>query len=262
MFRPSRRVAIIGGGIAGQTLCEELLERDPDVGVTLICAEDRLPYDRVRLSELLLADDDPASLQLRPEEWYADHGVEVLLGCRVTSLDPDRRSVELDGDVLDFDRVAIATGSSPLLPPIKGLDKAGVLCFRDPEDCDAIRRGASEGGRAVVIGGGLLGLEAARGLVGRGMRTTVVHLVDRLMERQLDPGSAGMLLPAMEGLGIDVMLERQAAEILGNGRAEGVRFADGEALDAEMVVVSVGIRPEIGLAERVDIACGRGILVD
>jgi nitrite reductase (NADH) large subunit len=263
MFRPSQRVAIIGGGIAGQTLCEELLERDPGVCVTMICGEDRLPYDRVRLSELLLDDDDPASLQLRPAEWYADRGVEVLLGCRVASLDPDRHSVTLeDGDVLDFDGVAIATGSSPLLPPIKGIEKAGVLCFRDPEDCDAIRQGAMEGGRAVVIGGGLLGLEAARGLIGRGMQTTVVHLVDRLMERQLDPGSARLLLPAMERLGIEVMLERQATEVLGDGSAEGVRFADGEAVDADMVVVSVGIRPEIGLAERVDIACGRGIVVD
>jgi nitrite reductase (NADH) large subunit len=263
MFRSSQRVGIVGGGIAGQTLCEELLERDPGVQVTLICGEDRLPYDRVRLSELLLGDDDPASLQLRPAEWYADRGVEVLLGRRVASLDPDRISVGLeDGQVLDFDRVAIATGSSPLLPPINGIDKAGVLCFRDPEDCEAIREGAWEGGRAVVIGGGLLGLEAARGLVGRGMQATVVHLVDRLMERQLDPGSAGMLLPAMEELGIEVMLERQATEVLGNGRAEGVRFVDGEAVGADMVVVSVGIRPEIGLAERVDIACGRGILVD
>ncbi len=263
MFKPTQRVAIIGGGIAGQSLCEELLERDPEVGITLICAEDRLPYDRVRLSELLLVDDDPESLQLRPEEWYADHGVEVLLGRRVRSLDPDRHRLELEGgEVLDFDRIAIATGSRPLLPPIDGLDKAGVLCFRDPEDCDAIRAGASEGGRAAVIGGGLLGLEAARGLAGRGMHTTVVHLVDRLMERQLDPGSAGMLLPAMGELGIDVMLERQATEVVGNGRAEGLRFADGEVVEAEMVVVSVGIRPEIGLAERVDIACGRGILVD
>jgi nitrite reductase (NADH) large subunit len=263
MFRSIPRVAIVGGGIAGQTLCEELLERDPDVQVTLICAEDRLPYDRVRLSELLLSDDDPGSLQLRPDEWYADRGVEVLLGRRVGSLDPDRHSVELeDGEVLDFDRIAIATGSRPLLPPIEGLDKAGVLCFRDPQDCAAIRDGASEGGRAAVIGGGLLGLEAARGLVGRGMRTTVVHLVDRLMERQLDQGSAGMLLPAMEELGIEVLLERRATEVLGNDRAEGLRFADGAAVEAEMVVVSVGIRPEIALAERVDIACGRGILVD
>jgi nitrite reductase (NADH) large subunit len=263
MFRSSQRVAIVGGGIAGQSLCEELLERDPHVQVTLICAEGRLPYDRVRLSELLLGDDDSENLELRPEEWYSDHGVEVLLGRRVASLDPDRCSIEIeDGELRSFDRLALATGSRPLLPPIEGLDKAGVLCFRDPEDCDAIRQGATQGARAAVIGGGLLGLEAARGLVGRGMKTTVVHLVDRLMERQLDPGSAGMLLPAMEELGVDVKLERQATEILGNGSVEGMRFADGETLEAEMVVVSVGIRPETSLAREAGLVCGRGILVD
>src|SRR5213083_1234015 len=114
MFRPSQRVAIIGGGIAGQSLCEELLERDPHARITLICAEDRLPYDRVRLSELLLGEDDPASLQLRPEEWYADHGVEVLLGSRVGSLDPRDCAVVLDnGETRRFDSIAIATGSRP-----------------------------------------------------------------------------------------------------------------------------------------------------
>src|SRR4051812_17999192 len=134
------RIAIVGGGIAGQSLCEELLARDPAAAVTMICAEPRLPYDRVRLSELLLADDGADTLELRPPEWYSDRRVDVLLGRRVGALDTATMTLSLDdGTRHAFDRVALATGSQPLLPPIPGLDKPGVLAFRGPEDCDAIR---------------------------------------------------------------------------------------------------------------------------
>ncbi|HVY77737.1 MAG TPA: nitrite reductase large subunit NirB [Solirubrobacterales bacterium] len=264
MFRSRElSLAIVGGGIAAQCLCEEVLKRDPGVNVTMVCAEEQPPYDRVRLSELLLGDDGPEALALRPPEWYEDHRVELLLGTRVDALDAAAPALLLaNGEERHFDEVALATGSQPLLPPIEGIDKPGVACFRDPEDCDWIRAQARPGARAVVIGGGLLGLEAARGLVARGMRTTVVHLVDRLMERQLDRDAAAMLLPAIEELGVEVLLERDTVGVLGTERAEGLRFGDGSTLAAEMVVVSVGIRPEIDLARAAGLEWARGIVVD
>jgi nitrite reductase (NADH) large subunit len=257
-------IAIVGGGIAGQALCEALRERDPEVPITLVCGEERLPYDRVRLSELLVSGENPAALELRPEEWYADRGVTVLVGRRVERIDPDGRTLELDGgERLAFGRLALATGSQPLMPPIEGIQLPGVIPFRGPQDCEAIRAAAAEGaGRVAVIGGGLLGLEAAYGVASQGCPVTVVHLMERLMERQLDAGAAAMLRPAMEELGVEVLLERQTERILGEERATGLRFADGEEIGADLVVVSIGIRPEKELAERAGVDTARGILVD
>ncbi|HVY97129.1 MAG TPA: nitrite reductase large subunit NirB [Solirubrobacterales bacterium] len=253
----------MGGGIAGQSLCEELVRREPTAELTLVCGEPSLPYDRVRLSELLLGEEDASSLRLRPEEWYADNGVEVLLDTWVEAIEPEARALRFaDGARREFDRIAIATGSEALLPPIPGLDKAGAISFRGPEDCEEIRRRSRPGGRAVVIGGGLLGLEAARGLVGRGMQTSVVHLVERLMERQLDRDGAAMLLPAIEALGVEVLLERSTTEVLGAYGVEGLRFSDGREVEAEMVVVAVGIDPRTELARAAGLECGRGIVVD
>ena len=256
-------IAIVGGGIAGQALCEALRERDPDVPLALVCGEDCLPYDRVRLSEILVSGEDPAALGLRPAEWYADRRVEVLTGRQVTALDPDARAVELDdGERRTFDRVALCTGSQPMMPPIPGLDKPGVIPFRGPQDCETIRAAAAGGARVAVIGGGLLGLEAAYGVASQGCPVTVVHLMDRLMERQLDAGAAAMLAPAMESLGVTVLLEHATQEVLGNGHVTGLRFATGDELDADLVVVSVGITPEVALARDAGLAVERGIVVD
>ncbi len=257
-------VVIVGGGIAGQALCESVRERDPDVPITLVCGESRLPYDRVRLSDLLVSGDDPDALTLRPVEWYEDRGVAVRLGRWVERIDSAERVLELDGgELLPYERLALATGSQPLLPPIPGIELPGVWAFRGPEDCDAIRAAAANGARrAAVIGGGLLGLEAARGVAAQGCPVTVVHLVDRLMERQLDAGAAELLLPAMAELGVEVLLERQTERIVGVERAEGLAFADGEQLEADLVVVSIGIRAETTLARAAGVDCNRGILVD
>jgi nitrite reductase (NADH) large subunit len=261
-------ILVIGGGIAGQAVCEAVRERDADVPLTLVSAEPHLPYDRVNLSQLLAPDapdDDLGTLVLRPEEWYADHGVALALGCPVDSVDLAGRRVALfGGGELGFTRLALATGSQPLLPPIPGIGLAGVHPYRRPEDCTAIRQAARGARRAVVIGGGLLGLEAARGIQSQGCPVTIVHLMDRLMERQLDPGAAAMLLPAMRELGIEVLLERQTEALLGDaeGRVRGVRFADASELESDLVVVSIGIRPEITLARAAGLACARGIVVD
>ncbi len=256
---------MVGGGIAGQATVESLRERDPDVPITLICGEPRLPYDRVRLSELLASDEDPDALALRPVEWYSDRGVRVLLGRRAAALNPGQRRVELDGGgAVDYRRLVLATGSQPLLSPISGIELEGVHPFRGPEDCEAIRAAAASGKvrRAAVIGGGLLGLEAARGIAAHGCPVTVVHLMDRLMERQLDGGAAELLLPRLRELGIEVLLERQTDAIVGDERAQAVRFKGGESLEADLVVVAIGIRPEASLARAARIRCERGVIVD
>ncbi|MGI9100174.1 MAG: nitrite reductase large subunit NirB [Solirubrobacteraceae bacterium] len=261
----SGAIVIVGGGIAGQAVCEAVRDRDPDVPITLVCAEASAPYDRVRLSEILVSGEDPQTLQLRPAEWYADHDVTLVVGRTVTWVDAERGILGLDDvEQLTFDRLVLATGSQPLMPPIPGIDLLGVHPFRGPQDCDAIRSAAANGGveRAAVIGGGLLGLEAARGIAAQGCAVTVVHLLDRLMERQLDAGASALLAPALAGLDIDVELERNTQQIIGPDRAHGLRFTDGSELAADLVVVSIGIRPETTLARSMGVVCDRGIIVD
>jgi nitrite reductase (NADH) large subunit len=256
-------ILVIGGGIAGQSVCERVRERDPDVPLALLCKERELPYDRVALSHLLAGETARAELQLRPDAWYADHGVDVRVGVGAARLDLDAGTCLLDDrGRLAFERVVLCTGSDPLRPPLEGIDLPGVLAFRDPADCDAIAARAREAGRAVVIGGGLLGLEAARGIAGLGCPTTVVHLVDRLMERQLDDGAARLLLDAMRELDVDVRLEAQTGALVGEGAVSGLLLADGSLLAADLVVVSIGIRPQVSLAREAGLAIERGIVVD
>lgn len=258
-------ILVIGGGIAGQAVVEEVRRRDMTTPLTLVCGEQAAPYDRVRLSHLLAGEAEAGELQLRPHEWYADRGVELLLGRQVTALDHVAGTATLDdGAVRTFDQAVLATGSDALMPPLPGIDLPGVHGFRDPADCEAIASGAATARRAVVIGGGLLGLEAAYGLVQRGVTVTVVHLVDRLMERQLDAAAGALLLPAIEALGVEVLLEHATAELLpgDDGRVAGVRFASGAQAPADLVVVSIGIRSRTDLARAAGLDVERGIVVD
>jgi nitrite reductase (NADH) large subunit len=250
-------IVVIGGGIAGLAVCEAVRDRDALVPVTLICAEPRLPYDRVRLSEILVSGASAETLRLRPAEWFEDQHVTVLTGAWVEQVDTAARLVALagDGTTIPYSSLVLATGSNPLLPPIPGIDQPHVHAFRGPEDCDHIREAALTARRAAVIGGGLLGLEAARGIASQGCEVTVVHLMDRLMERQLDPGSAGLL---QDALGMDVELDRQTTEIA----TDRLRFADGDELEADLVVVSIGIAPETTLARAAGATVHRGIVVD
>jgi nitrite reductase (NADH) large subunit len=259
----SKGITIVGGGIAAQALCEELRTRDASVPLTMICGEPCLPYDRVRLSEILVSGEEPEALTLRPAEWYEDNAVRILSGRRVEGIDAGFRRLVLDGgETLEYERVVLATGSQPLMPPLPGIELPGVIPFRDPAHCDAIRVAAAAGARIAVIGGGLLGLEAAYGVASQGAPVSVVHLMDRLMERQLDDGAAELLRPAMEELGVEVLLGRQTERIVGRERVEGLRFAGGEELPADLVVVSIGIRAEASLAAGAGIEVGRGIVVD
>jgi nitrite reductase (NADH) large subunit len=255
-------ILVVGGGIAGQSVCERVRERDPDVPLTLLCKEPELPYDRVALSRLLAGETTPDALRLRPAEWYADRDIDVRFAAADDLRLDSGECVLAGGGVVRFDRAVLCTGSDPLLPPLEGIDLPGVIAFRDPGDCAAIAERAESARHAVVIGGGLLGLEAARGIVGLGCPTTVIHLVDRLMERQLDPGAAALLLAAMCELGVEVRLETATTSLIGAEAVEGLRFVDGSELEADVVVVSIGIRPQVELARRSGLEIGRGIVVD
>ncbi|HEX2087493.1 MAG TPA: nitrite reductase large subunit NirB [Solirubrobacteraceae bacterium] len=258
-------VVVVGGGIAGQAVCEELRRLDPGVPLTLVCGEPRLPYDRVALSHVLSGESAAGELQLRPREWYADRGIDVRVGTRAAELDPGAGRCTLeDGEAVPFDRAVLCTGSDPLVPPIGGTALPGVHVFRGPDDCAAIAAAAPTARRAAVVGGGLLGLEAARGIAALGCPTTVVHLVDRLMERQLDARAAELLAPAMEALGVEVLLERRTDCLLAgpDGRVRALRFGDGTSLDADLVVISIGIRAQTALARAAGLEVERGIVVD
>ena len=263
MYRASG-ILVVGGGIAGQAVCEAVRARDAGVPLTLVCGEPHRPYDRVRLGDLLAPEPDVGALRLRPDSWYEDAGVRVLCGERVAALDPNGVATLEGGAELHFERAVLCTGSDALVPPFEGKDLPGVEVFRDPADCQAIVSGAQVASHAAVIGGGLLGLEAAYALARLGCPTTVVHLVDRLMERQLDAAAAAMLAPAIEELGVDVRLEHATeAAIAGpDGRVDGLRFADGTTLDCDQVVVAAGIRPHVGLARDAGLEVERGIVVD
>lgn len=262
---PPTGILIIGGGIAGQAVCEAIRARDREIPVTMVCGEPHRPYDRVRLGALIREDGASVDgLLLRPDSWYEDTGVAVRTGMRVASLEPDRgRAVMDDGSAIGFHRAVLCTGSDALVPPAF-TDVPGVHAFRDPNDCAEIVGAARKRPRTAVIGGGLLGLEAAYALAELGCPTTVVHLVDRLMERQLDSRSAALLAPVIEQLGVEVRLESSTRSLIRgeDGRVAGLRFADGGSLPCELVVVSVGIRPHVELARAIGLAVERGIVVD
>ena len=266
--RPARedspRTLIVGGGMAGLAMVEQLLAHGArGDSLTIVGAEAALPYDRIRLSHALAGEADPEALALRSAAWFGERGVTLRSGESVTRLATGERHAELSGGgTVEFDRFVLATGSQPSLPPIGGLGRRGVHTFRSLRDVGRILSAPARGGRAVVIGGGLLGLEAARGLQARGRRVTVVHLAPHLMEQQLDPLGARMLERRLRELGVEVLLEAATTEIAGNGSAEAVRLADGRELDAELVVVATGIRPDVELARAAGLEVAHGVVVD
>jgi nitrite reductase (NADH) large subunit len=231
--------------------------------VAVIGEEPRLAYNRVLLSALLADEVGFDDIELRPARWWRDRGVTLRYGVRATAVDAAARNVTLAGGTrLSFSKLVFATGSQPIKPDIPGMDLPGVLTFRDVDDVNAIAATKAAGTRVVVIGGGLLGLEAAYGLAKAGARVTLLHLVDRLMERQLDHRAALMLQRAVEARGIAVRLQAQTARIAGNGKVEGVELRDGTTIAADAVVVAVGIRANAALARTAGLEVGRGIVVD
>jgi nitrite reductase [NAD(P)H] large subunit len=253
----------VGGGMAALKLVEEIVALCPGrYDIVLVGKEPHAPYNRVLLSSLLAGEAEEADIELRPRSWYADNGVELMCGTPASQLRPAERELTLaTGERLSYDRLVLATGSNAIRLPIPGHDLPGVATFRDLADVEALRAVAA-GGRAVVIGGGLLGIEAAYGLSRRGLNVTLVHIMPRLMERQLDAAAAALLKTAVERLGIEVLLEAQTASVEGDGQVERVVLNDGRTLPANLVVMAAGVRPETSLAEGAGIDIGRGILVD
>ena len=256
-------LVIVGKGMAATRLVEELTARALGrYAIVVIGAEPRPAYNRVLLSSLLAGEVGTEGIELRPPGWWRARGVTTVWGRAVEALDLSTRRVRLqDGTALPFARLVLATGSHPIRLPVPGMSLPGVITFRDTADVEAMRR-AGPGSRAAVIGGGLLGLEAAYGLAKAGLRVTLVHLMDRLMERQLDRPAAARLRAAIEARGVEVLLEADTARVVGETRAEGLELKDGRVVPADLVVCAIGVRPNADLARAAGLEVGRGVMVD
>ena len=258
------RLLIIGAGMAAARFADELARRAPGrYDVTMVGAEPRAPYNRVLLSAALAGEIGDNDLALDDSGWRSKPNYRLLAGCPVAALDLERRVARLaDGSALVFDRVVFATGSTAVRLPIPGAELPGVATFRNLADLAALREAAQARRRVAVIGGGLLGIEAATALAKLGATVTLVHRMDRLMERQLDSRSAAFLKRAVELRKVEVRLDVETVAIAGATRAEGLAFADGETLAADLVVVAVGVRPNVELARAAGLVVKRGIVVD
>jgi len=258
------RLVVIGNGMAGCRAVEEIIARDPTrYSVTIFGAEPYVNYNRIMLSPVLAGEKSFDEIVINSAEWYAENGIELLSGDPVVSIDRVEKTVTArSGCTVGYDRLLIATGSDPFIIPVPGKDLPGVISFRDMKDVDTMLAAADAGGEAVVIGGGLLGLEAAHGLTLRGMKVTVIHLMPTLMERQLDEAAGWLLKTELERRGQTILTGADTAEIYGQGKVEGVRLKDGHEIPASLVVMAVGIRPSTALAREAGLAVGRGVQVD
>ena len=257
------KLVVVGNGMAGMRAVEELLKLAPDkYAITVFGAEPHPNYNRILLSPVLTGEKQFREILLNDDAWYAEHGITLHKGKTVVEIDRRRRLVKAsDGTASTYDRLLLATGSNPFILPVPGKDLPGVIGFRDFADVETMLTAAKEYRHAVVIGGGLLGLEAANGLLKQGMKVTVIHLVDTLMERQLDRAAGRMLKKALEARGVHFRLEAKTQEIIGKQRVQGVRLVDGTELTADLVVMAVGIRPNFALAQATGIHCEKGIVV-
>jgi assimilatory nitrate reductase electron transfer subunit len=258
------RVVVVGNGMAGSRLVEQLLARDPSLDVTVFGAEQRPAYNRVLLSDVLAGRRPAGEVTLTSVA-----RARRFLGTEVTAVDRAAKVVRTaDGLTAEYDVLVLATGSLPVVPPVQGVAGPdgklldGVFVFRTLEDCDAIASRAKRSTRAVVVGGGLLGLEAARGLLQHGLDVDVVHGTDHLMELQLDPPGGAVLRKAVESLGVGVHLGSFASRVLGTRSVKGVGLADGREVKGDLVVLACGVRPDVALARAADLAVDKGVLVD
>jgi nitrite reductase (NADH) large subunit len=260
----SEPLVIVGNGMAAARLVDELgktaLGR---YAIAVIGDEPRLAYNRVLLSSVLAGETASHEIELKPAVWWRDRGVTLKYGCLATEIDVGRRELKIAGEEsVAFSKLVLATGSVPLRLNVPGADLAGVHTFRDSRDVDLLLTLAAQKKRVAVVGGGLLGLEAAYGLARAGTQVTLIHLMDRLMERQLDAAAAELLKALVEGKGIKVLLNANTARLHGETFVEGVELTDGRRIDADAVIFAAGIRPNVALAKDAGISVNRGIVVD
>src|SRR6202789_1806748 len=231
--------------------------------IAVIGDEPRLAYNRVLLSSVLAGETASHDIELSPASWWRDRGVTLKYGCRATEIDVGRRELRIaNEESVTFSRLVPATGSTPLRLNVPGSDLAGVHTFRDSRDVDLLLTLAAQKKRVVVVGGGLLGLEAAHGLAKAGARVTLIHLMDRLMERQLDAPAAELLKSLVERKGIRILLNANTARLHGERHIEGLELVDGRLIEADAVIFAAGIRPNVALARDAGIPVNRGIVVD
>ena len=260
----SEPLVVVGNGMATARLVDELAKVALGrYAIAVIGDEPRLAYNRVLLSSVLAGETASHDIELRPASWWRDRGVTLKYGCRATEIDIGRRELKIaHEESVTFSRLVLATGSTPLRLNVPGSDLAGVHTFRDSRDVDLLLALAAQKKRVVVVGGGLLGLEAAYGLAKAGAPVTLIHLMDRLMERQLDAPAADLLKTLVERKGIKVLLNANTARLHGATRVDGVELTDGRRIEADAVIFAAGIRPNVALARDAGIAVGRGIVVD
>jgi nitrite reductase (NADH) large subunit len=260
----SEPLVIVGNGMAAARLVDELSKTSLGrYAVAVIGDEPRLAYNRVLLSSVLAGETASHEIELKPANWWRDRGVTVKYGSLASEIDVGRRELKIAGEEsIEFSRLVLATGSTALRLNVPGAELSGVHTFRDTRDVDILLALAARKRPVVVIGGGLLGLEAAYGLAKAGTPVTLLHLMDRLMERQLDAPAAALLKSLVERKGIKVLLNSNTARIHGDGRVEGVELADGRRIEAEAVIFAAGIRPNVALAKEAGLSVNRGIAVD
>jgi nitrite reductase (NADH) large subunit len=260
----SEPLVIIGNGMAAARLVDELASTSLGrYAIAVIGDEPRLAYNRVLLSSVLAGEATSDEIELKPADWWRGRGVTLKYGCVATAIDAQARRVDIEGHgSIEFSRLVIATGSSALRLNVPGADLPGVHTFRDSRDVDHLLQLAADRKRVVVVGGGLLGLEAAYGLVKAGASVTLVHLMDRLMERQLDAPAAALLKDVVERKGIAIALNASTARIAGETRVEALELLDGRIIPADAVIFAAGIRPNVALARDAGLMINRGIVVD
>ena len=264
MNAPRQSLVVVGNGMAGMRTVEELLKLAPELyDLTVFGAEPHGNYNRILLSPVLAGEKNMDDIMIHTRQWYLDNGITLCAGDPVVHIDRRRRMVRSQsGREVWYDRLLLATGSTSFIVPVPGHKLPGVIGFRDIQDVDMMLEASRAGGHAVVIGGGLLGLEAANGLLRRGMQVTVVHVTDSLMNQQLDKPASLMLKNALELKGLRFMLDAHTAEIVGSKRVGAVRFKDGSEIPADLVVMAAGVRPNIALAQESGLHCERAIVVD
>ena len=259
-----KKLVMIGNGMAGVRTIEEILKVSAEpLEITIFGQEPYPNYNRIKLSNILQGDTNFEDIIINPIDWYKENNIQLYTGESIVSIDVDtNRVISHLGRKVEYDDLIIATGSNSFILPIAGADKQGVTGFRDIHDCEMMIKAAQQYKKAVVIGGGLLGLEAARGLLNLGMTVDVVHLMPHLMERQLDPVASSLLKAELEGQGMNFLMEKETVEILGDERVTGLRFKDGSQVEADLVVMAIGIKSNTEVAKNSGIYVNRGIVVN